>query len=347
MSMMAGKGTPRVTVFIPTYNREAHIADAVGSVLAQTFADFELLVIDDGSSDGTVAVVESFHDPRIVVARHEQNQGIPRTRNHALALARGEYLANLDSDDLCHPRRLERQVAFLDAHPDHAVVGTWGRDVDEGGRRRRRVRREPLRAADVDVHLLFRCALRNRSVMLRTAVAREYGYDEAFTRCQDYELHARMAAHHRLANLPEVLVYARQHEGRFTRATWELGRERKLAIMAAELRALGLEPDDEDLARHYALWRARHLGADLDEDYLAWARTWLEGIRAANRTMGRYQPRALDAMVAAIWIKLCAEALPRLGPRALAWLPRLTGWWRAPGALGAYRGHPDEATHGS
>lgn len=344
--MKGGRGTPRVTVFIPAYNREAHIAAAVGSVLAQTFTDFELLVIDDGSTDATVAVVEAFRDPRIVIVRHEQNQGIPRTRNHALERARGEYLANLDSDDLCHPRRLERQVAFLDAHPDHAVVGAWGRDVDEDGRRRLRVRREPLRAADVDVHLLFRCALRNRSVMLRTAVARAYGYDEAFTRCQDYELHARMAARHRLANLPEVLVYARQHAGRFTRATWELGREKKLAIMAMELRALGLEPDHEDLARHYALWRSRHLGAALDGDYLAWARAWLEGLRSANRAVGRYEPRALEAMVAGIWVKLCVEAASRGGGRALAWLPRLAGWWRAPTVLGAYRGRPGGRRHG-
>lgn len=340
MTAAGGAGPPRVTVFIPAYNRARHIGDAVRSVLAQTFRDFELLVIDDGSTDATADRVAAFDDPRIVLVRHDRNRGIPHTRNHALKLARGEYLANLDSDDVCHPNRLARQVTFLDLHPDHAVVGTWGRDLSENGRRRLRVRREPLRSADVDVHLLFRCALRNRSVMLRTGVVRQFGYDEAFARCQDYELHARMAAHHRLANLPEVLVYARQHQGRFTRGTWALGRARKLEIMGTQLRALGIEPDDEDLARHFALWRPRNLEGGLDGAYLNWARSWLDGIRTANDRCGRYHQESLDALVAGIWLKLCAEAVPRLGVKALGWVPRLDCWRRAPAALGAFRGSP-------
>ena len=337
---------PRVTVFIPAFNREAHIGAAIRSVLAQTLTDFELLVIDDGSTDATAERVREFDDPRIVLVQHGSNEGIPRTRNHALERARGTYLANLDSDDLCHPRRLERQVAFLDRHPDHAGVGSWGRDMDAAGRHRRRIRREPLRAADVDVHLLFRCALRNRSVTLRTELARRFRYDESFTRCQDYELHARLAIHHRLANLPEVLVYARQHPGRFTRATRELGRAKKLAIMEAQLARLGITATAAELAGHYALWRSRDLGPDLDREYLGWARGWLERIRAANRDRGRYDPEALDAALAGVWTKLCMEAVTRIGPTALAWLPRLACWRRAPGAVRAFHGSPDDAPAG-
>lgn len=330
--------SPRVTVFIPVYNRERHVAEAVRSVVAQTFTDFELLVIDDGSSDGSAAAVAAIDDSRVVLVRQAENRGIPHTRNRALELARGEYLANLDSDDVCHPERLARQVAFLDRHPDHAVLGTWGRDMDAHGSLKRRLRREPIRWPDVDVQLLFRCALRNRSVMLRTEVARRLRYDEAFPRCQDYELHARIAREHKLANLPEVLVYARQHAGRFTLNTFELGRDRKLAVMAAQLNALGMTPDEDDLARHYGLWRSRHLSEGLSRDYLAWARDWLERLREANRGCGRYRPEALDAALAGIWVKLCAEALPKLGPAALRWLPRLRGWHRAAAAVAAYRG---------
>jgi glycosyltransferase involved in cell wall biosynthesis len=336
--MSRGAHTPRVTVFIPVYDRERFIGDAIRSVLAQTFTDFELLVIDDGSSDASAAVVAAFDDPRVRLVRNDRNLGIPRTRNRALELARGEYLANLDSDDLCHPERLTRQVAFLDRHHDHAVLGTWGRDMDEHGRVGRRVRREPIRWPDVHVHLLFRCALRNRSVMLRTDVARRLRYDDGFARCQDYELHARIAREHRLANLPEALVFARQHAGRFTRATWDLGRERKLDVMAAQLRELGLDPDDDDLVRHFALWRSKHLNGGLNRDYLAWAQDWLERLRAANRVRGRYVPQALDGALAGIWAKLCAEALPKLGPAALRWLPRFSAWRQAPAALAAYRG---------
>ncbi len=115
---------PRVTVFVPVYNAEKFIADTVASVLRQTFTDFELLVIDDGSTDQSIKILESFHDQRIRIERNGKNRGRPFTRNKGLMQARGEYLSVLDSDDLCEPDRLARQVEFLDTHPNIAAVGS-------------------------------------------------------------------------------------------------------------------------------------------------------------------------------------------------------------------------------
>lgn len=299
---------PRVTVFTPAYNRERYIGAAVRSVLAQTYADFELLVVDDGSTDATARIVADTPDPRVRLERNASNRGIPYTRNRGLELARGEYLAILDSDDLMLPGRLAAQVAFLDRHPDHVAAGSWSRPVDDAGRALRGVKRQPVRNADVQAHLLFRCCLNNRTVTARTAVWREYGYRAEFPRCQDYDLLARVAPHGRLANLPQVLVLGRRHAGQFTAATHDLGRDRKLAIAAMQLEALGVSFDDHDLARHYQLGRLAHAAITPDGAWLDWCAQWLARLQAANRAAHRYEPQAFDAAVGSYWLKACRRA---------------------------------------
>ena len=116
---------PRVSVLLPVYNtRPEHLREAIDSILAQTFADFELLILNDCSTNTDVEeVVKSYTDPRIVYAVNERNLGISPSRNRLLDMAQGEYLAVMDHDDISLPERFEKQVAFLDAHPDVGIVG--------------------------------------------------------------------------------------------------------------------------------------------------------------------------------------------------------------------------------
>jgi glycosyltransferase involved in cell wall biosynthesis len=333
-------GVPKVSVFIPIYNRERYLCVAVNSILAQSFTDFELVLVDDGSTDGSLALLERYaaNDRRVRVASNGANLGIPRTRNRGLDLARGEYLALLDSDDYAYPGRLEAQVRFLDAHPDHVQVGSWGSFMDENGRLQRKVRRQPCRAADVDAELLFRCCLSNRSIMARTAVLQAYRYREDFPRCQDYDMHVRLAERHAMANLPEILVCGRQHAARFTRATHDLGLERKLAIHRAQLGALGLAPSETDLERHYLLSR----GGLPDREYLEWAHAWLHDLLAANRHTGRYDSAALARAAGKRWLRLYLRARKR-DLRSLARMltsPLLRDAMRAGGWHALWRASP-------
>jgi glycosyltransferase involved in cell wall biosynthesis len=309
-------GAPKVSVFIPVYNRERHLCVAVNSILAQTFTDFELLLVDDGSTDGSLELLERYaaRDTRVRVEANGANLGIPRTRNRGLDLARGEYIALLDSDDYAYPGRLEAQVGFLDAHRDHVQVGSWGSFMDEDGRLKRRVRRQPIAAPDVDAELLFRCCLSNRSIMARTAVLQAYRYREEFARCQDYDMHVRLAERHAMANLPQVLVCGREHDGRYTGRTPDLGRERKIAIHRVQLEALGLAPSEADLERHHLLSR----GGLPEREYLQWAEAWLCDLLAANRRVGRYRQASLTRMAAKRWLILCKRAGRAIGPWAVA-----------------------------
>lgn len=180
---MTPNAPPKVTVFVPVYNREAYIGAAIESILGQSFSHFEILLVDDGSTDRSVEVLRSYDDPRLRVVCHEHNLGIPQTRNRGLELAQGEYIALLDSDDIAQPDRLQHQVAFLDRHPDIVQVGGWVRRVDATGRLLKQVKQQPTAPDDIRAQLLFRCSLSNTTIMGRTAVLRAYGYRNSFPCC--------------------------------------------------------------------------------------------------------------------------------------------------------------------
>jgi hypothetical protein len=207
----ADRRDPAVSVVLPVWNAERSLASAIDSVLAQTFTDFELLIVDDGSSDGSGALIRRYRDRRIALIENEKNLGVARSLNLGIARARGRYLARMDADDLSAPERLERQVAFLDAHPAIALVATWARRIDARGVQ------IGVFAAPTDDPTL-RCRLRvancivHGSVMMRSDVVRALGgYDAAMERAEDYDLWLRLSERHAIAALPELLYDWREH----------------------------------------------------------------------------------------------------------------------------------------
>jgi glycosyltransferase involved in cell wall biosynthesis len=315
---------PKVTVFVPFYNRADYLGSTIESVLAQSFGDFELLLVDDGSTDGSREVIAGFGDRRIRVESNEQNLGIPRTRNRGLEFARGEYLALLDSDDIAHPKRLERQVQFLDRHTDYAEIGTWCGFIDERGRRLSRVKRHAIHPDDIRAEMLFRCPISNRSVMGRVAILREYPYRPEFPVCEDVDVHCRIGRDHLVGNLPEVLVYGREHAGRTSRL---LGVERatlQAKVKRELLEDLGIKPSAEDLARHVAIGR-RETGIKIDEAFLNWTDRWLAALFEANRSNRRYESGAFSRVLGFMWAATCWHGRAKLGVRLPLSLAR-TPW---------------------
>ena len=314
----------KVTVFIPVYNREKYIGEAIESVLSQSFTNFELLIVDDGSTDKTLDIIQSYHDPRIHLQCHRENSGIPATRNTGLVHAHGQYIALLDSDDLAHPERLRKQVSFLDENPDYVQIGTWCRMIDAQGNALKRVRKQPISYEDVHANLLFRCALTNRSVMGRTKIFKEYGYQPDFPRCQDYDLHVRLSEKYKMGNLPEYLVYGRMHDQRITNHTQDLGDAKKKEIIARQLRQLGILYKEEDLAYHLLLSRLRKYTFIPDKAYVEWAHHWLSNIQHANTQARVYPPKALTRTIRKLWLRVCWASKPNLG------IKFLSSWCRPP-----------------
>lgn len=226
---------PKVTALVSVFNEETLIRRAVASLLGQTLRDIEVLVIDDGSTDGTGAAVARLGDDRLRLIRRGERGG----QATALALggreARGRYVANLDADDEAYPERLERQAAFLDANPDHAWVGCGEEQVDtRRGEHFRRLYPPTDRAIRRQA---AKCIPYSHSgVMFRRSLIDEgINYDSSEPIFIDFDLFIRVAARHKVANLPEVLVRRYVRGESFYQRTFSTGRQnRRLALLSAK-----------------------------------------------------------------------------------------------------------------
>ncbi len=204
---------PVVTVLLSVRNGLPYLPEAVASVLAQTFADFEFIILDDASTDGTADYLRSVSNARVRVISLAENIGLTAALNVGLREARGEFIARHDADDLSHPQRLREQVAFLRANPACAVVGSQARLVDVRGRSLGK-KNFPLSHRSICFAHLFDNAFAHSAVTFRRASVG--AYDEAWAASQDYELWSRVSERYALANLPQRLVTLRVLESSIT-----------------------------------------------------------------------------------------------------------------------------------
>jgi hypothetical protein len=330
-----------VTVVLPVYNGARFLRGAIDSLLVQTYRDFELLVIDDGSHDESAEIAHSYErlDTRVRVLRNETNQGLARTLNRGLDEARAELVARQDADDVSHPRRLETQVAFLQAHRDVALVGAQGWEIDATGHHVGRFDK-PREAEGIAWTMMFDNAFLHTSVLFRRdAVRSAGGYDPAYAYCQDYELWSRLLRRHRAANVRERLVACLLHGASMTETTQREHRRQSDEVMAreqerhlgaaasaadlellAEIRA-GVAPAHkarvlEQLRRMRATYASRHPAALSSSDFRRTvARQWGH-VLAAHR----FQPLPL-VLAAAFEMGVRYPVLPTLLRRA-SWAAR-------------------------
>ena len=244
---MAG---PKVSILLPVHNGARHLRNALESLLHQTFTDFEIDVMNDGSTDDSAAIIQSYRDPRI--RYHEQpNAGISASLNRLVAGARGTYLARMDHDDWSHPNRLAAQVAHLEAHPETVLVGSWIEVMDQEGRLTRTIR-YPVTATGIRELMLLTNPIGHGSVMLRRVP--ELLYRSEFDDAEDLDLWERLVVRYKMANLPLPLYRWRENpEGISTRRNrrqrmvarrvraryrrWYLPRAHDLALTSADLLA--------------------------------------------------------------------------------------------------------------
>ncbi len=316
----------RVSVIVPAYNVENYIRATLDSLLAQTFSAFEIIVVDDGSSDGTAAAVAAYADPRVVLFRLPQNQGLAAARNAGMRRARGEFIALLDADDVAVPTRLAEQVAALDADPGLGMVGSYVAVMNEAGRLTGTILRRPLAPADVAIGLLFRNTL--FAVMAFRQSAIPDGLFRLLPMAEDYDFNARLAARAKVINLDRPLTHYRVRSASLTHTRKQLMEACVREVMRDQLRNLGIEPSARELDLN------RHVGAltlPNSPQLLHDVECWLLKLQKANRVTGRYPQQAFDRILSMEWFDVCKFASP-LGLHALqAWRTSpLARHWRPP-----------------
>ncbi len=194
-------GSPRVSVLFPVHNGARYLRYALESILNQTFSDFEIEIMNDGSTDESASIIHSYRDPRVRYA-DQSRAGLAVSLNRLLERARGTYLARMDHDDWSHPARLEAQVAFLDARPDTVLVGSWIETMDTDNRVRDRIR-YPITPSGIREAMLITNPIAHGSVMLRRLP--ELRYSTEFDGAEDFDHWERLAKRHPVANLPRYL----------------------------------------------------------------------------------------------------------------------------------------------
>lgn len=304
---------PTVSILIPTFNRAHYVGDAITSALKQTLTDTEVIVVDDGSSDRTPEIIAAFDDPRLRLVRHDSNRGIPETRNTALAAARGQYIAWLDSDDVARPSRIRKQVDFLRDNPTIAMVGSAAGKMNADGTPKKGTRMPPLSPPMIAAWLLFRSAFQQSSIMGRAEILKSYRYDPRYRVCEDVDMFVRLQRDHRLANLPEILIDRRMHPDQTVRQfRSEILTSREMLI-APTLAALRIDATRTDVERHVLLGFADLRDADVDPQFLPWARDWLSRLRRANDDTDVFDPGALDTASDYFWLLACRAMAPKIG----------------------------------
>ena len=203
-----------ISVIMPVYNAERYLNQAVESILCQTFADFELIAIDDCSTDGSLAMLKSFveRDARVRLLENAQNLGITPTLNRGIQAARGELIARMDADDISLPDRLEKQVTFLQAHPEIGLVSGDAVAIDAQGSSIPEEFALISEPGYIKWLLHFTCPITHPAVMGRKALFEQAGgYDPEILYAEDYDLWQRMSQFASLSNLPNVLIKKRAH----------------------------------------------------------------------------------------------------------------------------------------
>lgn len=297
---------PRVTVLMSVRDGARHVRQAVGSILAQDYSDWEFIIIDDASTDETPLILGSYDEPRIRIFRNETNLGLAKSLNRGLELARGEFVARQDHDDVSAPSRLRRQIQRMDMDSDLVLLGTRGYQYDEETGLIREML-HPVDNVSIRVKMCYQNAFIHSSVFIRrnVLVENKLRFNEVLSATQDYELWTRLCDYGRVLNLSNKLVTYRWHGASISRLRSEEQRAVARQVSSAYIRrALPTmdAPDPEHIRQilsgdrppapnELTFVRAlfdnleKHAFVSSDEvraSYLAWASKWLDGQRVVE-----------------------------------------------------------------
>lgn len=241
----------KVTVLMPVYNGEKYLNEAIDSILNQTYKNFDFLIINDGSTDSSEEIITSYIDSRIISVKNEKNLGLIRTLNKGLGMINTEYVIRMDADDISLPKRIEKQVKFMDENKNIAVSGTWIKTFMKGSilTRKNRTRNSP---SALRTELFFKCSIMHPTVIMRNNLIKnnEYYYGEEFETVEDFALWQKISVKHDVSNIPEILLKYRLVSSGITMQAEKNKQKRDLAHIKVYRQAFtlsGISFTEEDL----------------------------------------------------------------------------------------------------
>ncbi|NCC73662.1 MAG: glycosyltransferase [Sphingobacteriia bacterium] len=244
---------PELSIIMPLFNNERYVGEAVESLLGQSYGDFELIVVDDGSQDGSVKVVSTFRDKRIKILHNESNQGIVFSRNKGLNVASGRFIAPFDSDDVALPEKFKLQINYLKKNPRLGAVGSWVLMIDKEGnllKKKWKLNAPPERILSI---LLFRNFFVQSAMVMRREAIPSGGYAAGFDLVEDYRLWYDMAKQYHLFNYPDYLVKYRIHQANSSNPAFSKMRIQEQLIARYIFSELGIKMDEYKFRAYFSI----------------------------------------------------------------------------------------------
>ncbi len=298
---MVKNENPKITVFMAAYNSSAYISEAISSVLLQTFKDFELLIVNDGSSDNTVNIIQSFEDERIRLIHNPENRGLVFTRNRALKEAKGDYIAILDSDDVALPERLDLQHEYMTDNLQTALCSGHADIIDERGEYTGEKFIVPT-GDHVEMYMLFGNPFINSSSIFKTAVFRELNGYRNYAPAEDLDFFLRVAEKYPVTNIDHVLVKYRKHKNSTSLNSQFRIRKTESKILKDIHKRLNIDTDEAFAEIHYHLF-SRNYQANTFQEFLSVLKTFKE----ANRNFNRYAKEPFERLLFKKWHEIISE----------------------------------------
>jgi len=299
--------SPFISVIMPVYNGVKHLNEALESILNQTFTDFEFIILNDGSSDASEEVILSYDDKRIRYVNNKENLKIVKTLNKGIKLAKGQYIARMDADDVALPHRLATQLEYMWRHPEVTICGSYLQIYEQPSK----IWKVPIIDEAIKVRLLFNSCLYHPTVFFKKEIFLDYSYESSFLGTEDYDLWQRLSQNPNIhfANIPEVLLLYRVHPNE-DKSSYK-AKQRMLAnlIRDRQLKNLGFEVTNQTLLLHEAF--SSNSVLSLQWNNLKQYQQWLVQVELANVQAKVYPTAYLKKELEYRWLNLCTRVAPQ------------------------------------
>lgn len=303
---------PRVSVLMTVYNSEAYLAEAIESILNQSFTDFKFLIVDDASTDRSKEIIKSYDDPRIILVENTFNLGVPGSSNRGLSVAEGEYIVRMDADDICHPERLKVQVDYMDKHTE---IGLCGSFYETFGSREGITDNLAVNSDELKCRLLFSACLMHPTIIIRHSMLRQHDiyYNPEYRYASDYEFCTMCSRHFHIANINHVLLRYRVHEKQISTAHITEQENFAKSIKRNQLEYLGLSPDEQELEIHHILGNSSYHLVSSRGLYEA-VQKWLLKLMETNQQTLRFPSSVFNEILGAMFYAICKYSIRTSGP---------------------------------
>jgi glycosyltransferase involved in cell wall biosynthesis len=287
-----------ISVIMPVFNAEKHLATAIESILNQTYKNFEFIIINDGSTDSSRDIITLYHDERIYLIDNLQNLKIIESLNKGLSIAKGKYIARMDSDDIAHEQRLEKQMYFLNSNPDVGLCGTSYESIGEFSG----INILETDNEDIKFRLLYQLHSLHPTWMFERELIIKHKIKYRVRYCEDYDFILQILEHKKIANLPEVLLYYRQFKESTSKKEYYISEQNNIQIKLKLFKKLGLiiSPDDLTLFQNLT-----HQIYKPDKEYIIKSEKLLVAMLKANETSNFFENYFFKQKLSNMWYHLC------------------------------------------